>query len=260
MKRLILPVLFAIVLIFMACKEFNESKSKIPDGGEKASTFSESGIVILELFTSQGCSSCPPADVQLEKAKNEYPEKVFALSYHVDYWNYIGWEDPFSKKAYTLKQQEYNRKFKSKRNYTPQLVVNGLEHFVGSNSVKIKTKIQEYLKQKPENSVYAVGKKEGSKVDFSYDIEGDLRDKKIRAVLVLNESYTQIDRGENKNRTLKNSNIVVAEKYVEISTNEGSGFIEIPKIAAGDKKISLMLLIQKDNLDITGAAKVEIDS
>ena len=193
-------------------------------------------------------------------AKNTYRENVLALSYHVDYWNYIGWEDSFSKKAFTVKQQEYNRKFKGRSNCSPQLVANGMEHFVGSYSAKVKTKIQQYLNQKPENSVYAVRKKEGSKVDFSYDIEGDLRDKKIRAVLVLDESYTQIDRGENRNRTLKNSNIVVGEKYLEIATATGTGFMEIPKIVSGEEKISLLLLIQSDNLDITGAAKIETDS
>lgn len=133
MKRLILPSLFALVLVFMAFKEFNYSKSVASNNKTTTAKVSDNGIVVLELFTSQGCSSCPAADVQLEEAKKNYPERVFALSYHVDYWNYIGWEDPFSKKAYTFKQREYNQKFRSSSNYTPQLVVNGKEHFGGSD-------------------------------------------------------------------------------------------------------------------------------
>ena len=70
-----------------------------------------SNKVVLELFTSQGCSSCPPADKLLKEVKSE---DVIVLSYHVDYWNYIGWKDPFSQKRFTDRQRQYYSKFKSK--------------------------------------------------------------------------------------------------------------------------------------------------
>lgn len=76
----------------------------------------------------------------------------------------------------------------------------------------------------------------------------------------MNKRTTEVKWGENRNRILTNSNIVVAEKYTKISNNEGSDFVEIPQIVADDDEVSLILLIQKNNLDITGAAKVEIDS
>jgi hypothetical protein len=240
----------------MAFKEFNESKFSDTIG--ESSVILENGIVVLELFTSQGCSSCPPADVQLERAKNEYPENVFALSYHVDYWNYIGWEDPFSSRAFTIKQQAYNKKFESKSNYTPQLVINGVEHFVGSNGAKLTSKIHQYRNKIPENTIKTVGTREEDRITFKYDIGGNLKNKKLRAVLVLDERTTQVKRGENKNRTLKNANIVIAEKYLEILSSKGSGFIEIPKTAKENEKISFILLIEKNNMEITGAEKVEI--
>jgi len=85
-------------------------------------------VVVLELFTSQGCSSCPKADELLSEvrdgAANENVD-VIVLSYHVDYWNYIGWKDPYSKKAYSNKQRAYSGKFNSSSIYTPQIVVNG---------------------------------------------------------------------------------------------------------------------------------------
>lgn len=260
MKRLILPVLFAVVLIFMAFKEFSQTRSINNEEKETSTKTFNDGIVVLELFTSQGCSSCPPADVLLEKVKIDYPKSVFALSYHVDYWNYIGWEDPFSKKAYTIKQQEYNRKFKSKSNYTPQLVVNGEEHFVGSNSAKINDVIERYRNQGINNSVALTGRKEDGKIYFDYEINGELANRQLRAVLVLDERITRVSRGENRNRTLKNSNIVVAEKYIKIPGNKGSDFIEIPSIVTNGEKISIMLLIQDENLNINGAAKVELKS
>ena len=260
MKRLILPVLFAIVLSFMAFKEFSQTRPKCNEEKETNSIASNDGIVVLELFTSQGCSSCPPADVLMEKVKSNYPKNVFALSYHVDYWNYIGWEDPFSKKAYTVKQQEYNIKFKSKSNYTPQLVVNGKEHFVGSNSIKISDAIERYRDQEINNNILLRGRKEDEKIYFDFEINGELANKQLRAVLVLDERITKVERGENRNRTLKNSNIVIAEKYIEIPGNKGSDFIEIPSIVTNGEKLSIMLLIQDENLNINGAAKVELKS
>ena len=105
-------------------------------------------IVVLELFTSQGCSSCPPADALLNEVKYKYSNnQVIALSYHVDYWNYIGWKDPFSKKEFSDKQRAYSSKFYSNSIYTPQIVVNGKEHFVGSKTAYYEFKIRESFKE-----------------------------------------------------------------------------------------------------------------
>src|SRR5690242_20233995 len=86
--------------------------------------------VVVELFTSQGCNSCPPADAYLgELAKR--PD-VLALSLHVDYWDYIGWKDPFAHHAFTLRQREYSRALSQRYVYTPQMVINGDLQGVGS--------------------------------------------------------------------------------------------------------------------------------
>nr|WP_298927318.1 DUF1223 domain-containing protein [uncultured Allomuricauda sp.] len=226
---------------------------------KKIETIVHKAPVVLELFTSQGCSSCPPADVLLEKVKNQYTEEVYALSYHVDYWNYIGWEDPFSKSVYTKKQRDYNRKFQYRSNYTPQLVINGKEHFVGSNQSKMYSKINEY-KAKKTNNVLDLDINESShnSISFDYSIEGDLKDKLLRVVLVLDERTTSVKRGENRNRTLKNSNIVVAEKYIPMATKKGTSSIAVPEIVSSKDKLTLMVLIETDDLDITGAAKTPI--
>ena len=219
----------------------------------------ENGVVVLELFTSQGCSSCPPADILLEKAKNEYPENVFALSYHVDYWDYIGWADPFSNKNFTVKQSKYNRKLGYRGNYTPELVVNGKEHLVGSNRAKVESAINKYAaKASPNRLMSQQLDRVADKVNFNYKIEGATKGKIIRAVLLLNERTTEVKRGENSHRTLKNSNIVVAEKYLELGDNSVVGSITIPKIVKKDEKLILMLLVENDNADITGAVKAAI--
>ncbi|SHH09637.1 DUF1223 domain-containing protein [Flagellimonas flava] len=217
-------------------------------------------VVVLELFTSQGCSSCPPADVLLNKAKKQFPETVFALSYHVDYWNYIGWKDPFSKSVYTKKQRDYNRKFRYSSNYTPEMVVNGREHFVGSNASKLFTKVDAYKNRNSANKVLLTNvKQSGGTIDFEYSVLGDVDTKLLRTVLVLDERTTSVTRGENRNRTLKNSNIVVAEDYIPLSAREGKGVLSVPEIVRGNDKLTLIALVEADNLDITAAAKVGLD-
>ena len=92
------------------------------------------GPVLLELFTSQGCSSCPPADRLLTRLAGDrkLAGQVIPLSFHVDYWDYIGWQDPFASPRWSERQRQYGRAFHSNRVYTPQLVINGRTECVGS--------------------------------------------------------------------------------------------------------------------------------
>src|SRR5262245_20642769 len=92
--------------------------------------------VIVELFTSEGCSSCPPADEALIRLARTQPVpgvEIIAMSEHVDYWNSLGWNDPFSSAQLTQRQDEYVQVFGLNGNYTPQMVVNGREQFVGND-------------------------------------------------------------------------------------------------------------------------------
>lgn len=214
------------------------------------------GIVVLELFTSQGCSSCPPADVLLEKVKKSYPNTVFALSYHVDYWDYIGWKDPFGSGEYTNKQRQYARKFNQRSIYTPELVINGMEHFVGSNQDLLYAKIKAYGDKVSGNSISLENVvMKGSSISYGYTISRNLEGKRLRATLVLDEKVTQVKRGENRNRTLRNSNVVVQEKYVELPNEIGVGTIEVPEKISKDDALTLILILESANKDIVGASK-----
>jgi len=102
-----------------------------------------SSAVIVELFTSQGCSSCPPADRVLSALGREKSDGVtiIPLAFHVDYWNSIGWADPFSSSRWSARQNAYAAALHSSQVYTPQLLVNGRAQFVGSDEQRIRAEI-----------------------------------------------------------------------------------------------------------------------
>lgn len=215
-------------------------------------------VVVLELFTSQGCSSCPPADKLLDKVIDN--PNVIGLSYHVDYWNYIGWKDPYSKSEFTNKQRAYSRKFYSSSIYTPQIVINGREHFVGSNQSIMTRKLKEYLAKKSDNSITLTNAKRGEEfVSFNYDVTGTTSGKSLSVILVLKEKTTQVKRGENRNRTLRNSNIVITEQTLKLDNANSEGAIKIPDTISNSDELSLVVVIKDEDLNVSGASQTLIN-
>ncbi|HEX3526160.1 MAG TPA: DUF1223 domain-containing protein [Thermoanaerobaculia bacterium] len=113
------------------------------------------GPVVLELFTSQGCSSCPPADQLLSKLGSDpkLAGRVIPLAFHVDYWDYIGWHDPFDAPRWSQRQQAYARAFHSNRIYTPQVVVDGHSECVGSEEGEVLRRVRDALAAPPPGRV-----------------------------------------------------------------------------------------------------------
>ncbi len=138
MKRVIaLPLLcLVIAVMILGCSNTGElplSGTEMPVG-EPSSV--EKTPVLVELFTSEGCSSCPPADRLLIDITTNQPYKdaeVITLGYHVDYWDHIGWKDQFSSREYTKRQEAYARQFRLDSTYTPQIVIDGGDQVVGNN-------------------------------------------------------------------------------------------------------------------------------
>jgi len=171
----------------------------------------QNGFALIELFTSEGCSSCPAADEVLEEIQKKYSDKnVLIAGYHVDYWDKLGWKDVFSDAAFTQRQEYYSNIFRLNSIYTPQVVVNGKKEFIGSNKSKLISSIEEQLNERPAVSIKlnVVQNTEG-KIDVHYSAEG-VDAKKEQAILVLIQKMAtnEIRKGENKGRTLHHINIV----------------------------------------------------
>ncbi|MDY8138430.1 DUF1223 domain-containing protein [Aquimarina sp. 2201CG5-10] len=214
-------------------------------------------VIVLELFTSQGCSSCPPADVLLDDIKETYSDQnVFVLSYHVDYWNRLGWKDPFSAESFSDYQRDYAQQFYSRSIYTPQLVVNGSEHFTGSNGTKAEYALKKYSKSKATNAIKLTEvKRNNNEVILNYAVNGD-EFNRVTLALVVSERITEVRRGENRNRTLKNSNIV-ANRLVK-KENSGEIKLIIPDWIQNSDELSVIAYTQDKMLKTTGAVKIEI--
>lgn len=180
--------------------------------------------VVVELFTSQGCSSCPPAEAFLgDLAKRE---GMIALEYHIDYWDFIGWKDPFAKHAFTDRQKGYVRNLGARYVYTPQMVIGGAVHEVGSKRERVEQRIRA----------------ERAKTMFGPKLEVRKRDDKIVATVAAGHAVgeyevlfvtfdrphvTKVKRGENRGMTLTNTNVV--REYERVGTWSGAEVeIEIP--------------------------------
>jgi hypothetical protein len=159
--------------------------------------------VVVELFTSQGCSSCPPADVLLgELAKRD---DVLALAFHVDYWDRLGWKDPFSSSMATARQRAYAKLLGLRTVYTPQLVVDGKDEMVGSDRRRVAQAISA-AKAAQRADVTLV--REGNELVVRVPAISEVGRTSVQLVAYAPGEVTRVRAGENEGRTLVNANIV----------------------------------------------------
>lgn len=218
-------------------------------------------VAVVELFTSQGCSSCPAADRLLTKtldASRSKGQKVIALSFHVDYWNRLGWADPFSDKAYTKRQSQYARAFGLSSMYTPQMVVNGKKQFVGSNETNLKTALSQASRQNAEACFTQLSATMGNNnlVKVDYVLAGKYQDSKVNFALVSDRETTAIKRGENGGRTLSSDNVV--RQFLTIAPNASGEVLFNPMPIDANHMTVLAYIQQTENYEIIGAARTEI--
>ncbi|MEO0338985.1 MAG: DUF1223 domain-containing protein, partial [Bacteroidota bacterium] len=203
----------------------------------------ETNYVLLELFTSQGCSSCPPADRVLKRLEEDAGQgdlSVVALSYHVDYWNRLGWKDPYSQKAFSQRQYTYADKLGDNRVYTPELVINGTSGHIGSRETEIRNRIQKLSKGLDYLSFQA--ELDPSSKSISFQFEEAPGDVLLQMALVQPTVVNAVPRGENTGRTLEH--VQVVEQLITIESPQRSGQVTLEAYAA-DQEVIVFLQDQK---------------
>ena len=209
-------------------------------------------LTVVELFTSQGCSSCPPADAVIgELAKRD---DVMALSLHVDYWNYLGWADKFARPEHTQRQYDYKNQFDSRYVYTPQIVVHGA--YVPKNIAP--ATIEQSLEQAaqlPRFEAQLMRTQNGVELALpAADVDGEVQ---IYSVFYDRRHDTAIKNGENGGRTLAYFNVVREIKPIGIWRGNAKK-IPVTMAETGGDVCAVILQRVKDR-QIVGAVRIALD-
>jgi hypothetical protein len=248
-----------LIIIFLGLTVFEVDK-KINSAGKHHLKKSLRSFAILELFTSEGCSSCPPADRLLPQLAST-DINIIPLSFHVDYWDRYGWKDPFSNASFTDRQRDYARQFKLESIYTPQLVINGEYELVGSNKSAAEADIRKLLKQDaPLQLIIDDVKKENDKLSATCYLKGDFQNCDLFVAVVQKHAEVNVKAGENHGVKLSHTNVV--RSFLKLPASEKMNFqIPVPVELTGDNssvnKQNWQLIIyaqQRTDLKITGAA------
>jgi hypothetical protein len=206
---------------------------------------------VIELFTSQGCSSCPPADALLGEFSKQ--PNVIALAYHVDYWDDLGWRDRFALAEAVQRQRGYVQRLSESGAFTPQSVVNGRSSLIGSDRRAIAAAIAGERTTVPVKLSLGDGKLVVDLVS-----QADRQPYEINVVAYLPEAATPIERGENARRALHEFNIVRAFSRLGVWKGDSSNFFLPLSSLPSDASRVAVLLQQPGQGRIVGAASIAV--
>ena len=245
----------ALFVAVLAARAIIAKPAATPEAKRKA--------VVVELFTSEGCSSCPPADALLLELRQQAQQdgtEIIPLGFHVDYWNDLGWQDRFSSAAYSRRQEQYARKFALDGPYTPQMVVGGSREFTGSDSSRARAAIAQEATQaqtadvqlslpSPDKLLVRVSSSAGN-------ITGD-----VTLAITEDNLATNVGAGENNGRVLRHAAVVRDFRTLGKLT-QGSFQVEVPITPAKEWKIEdlrYVVFVQgPSNGKIEGAASLPV--
>lgn len=236
--------------------------SPFPDASRDSAPvqLAEAGVdghrVVVELFTSQGCSSCPPADALIDELADQ--PGLLALSFHVDYWDYIGWKDPFASPAHTERQRAYANSLGLRYVYTPQIVVDGRKDVVGSHRREVAKAIKEAAKE-PRSLEVGLIIEGGGKVTLS---NGQAPPKGATVYLVMfdDDHETDVARGENSGRSIHNANVVREYRKLGRWTGEAMEFPLDIAAARAEGRGGCAVIVQEGTTGpVLGAAILDLD-
>ncbi|PZR00972.1 MAG: DUF1223 domain-containing protein [Cereibacter sphaeroides] len=209
------------------------------------------GAIVVELFTSQGCSACPPADDFFADLAKD-PD-VIPLALHVDYWDYIGWEDKFGDPQFTARQKAYARAAGSRMIYTPQLIVGGQDRVEGNKPAEVEALIRRHLATGRAVSLTAMRK--GDKVMITAEAKSAFSTPvRVELVRYRPEETVLIESGENEGKTITYSNIVTS--WQPLGDWSGAAPLTIEAPAPGDDK-AVVIVQSQGPAAILAAARVD---
>ncbi len=222
--------------------------------------------VLLELFTSEGCSSCPPADRLLQMLDQSQPVSgadLIVLSEHVDYWNHDGWADPYSSALFTQRQAGYAQKLGIDSVYTPQLIVDGTAELVGSNGAGARTQIGKALGRTKTAIMFSNAVRQKDRITLHVEI-GALPARSGSAAVYLaladNEDRSQVSRGENAGRSL--THVAVVRILQPVGTIGAAGFsknLTVPVNAGAPGGLRVVVFVQeKGSRRVLGVAQQKL--
>ena len=236
-----------------------------PLANDASPTSQEDGpVAVIELFTSEGCSSCPPADELLSDIVHEATVGIlplFALAFHVDYWDFQGWPDRFASAEHSARQRSYAAALGTGTLYTPQMIVNGAVELVGSRRSTAWSEITAALGRTTETAMsLAVARPapRESEVVVTYDVKAPPDGGVINVAVVERGLVVDVQRGENAGRTLHHDNVVRAFRSLPLEAGTGRTQLRLPP-ALDPARSSVIAYVQLANTGpIVTAAGVEV--
>ncbi|MBS7254123.1 DUF1223 domain-containing protein [Flavobacterium branchiicola] len=189
------------------------------------------GFALLELYTSEGCSSCPPADELLGKLQDELKDKnVYVLAYHVDYWDKQGWKDIFSNADYTKRQYAYADFLGKEPIYTPQVIINGKTDFIASQETIVRNGIKTALSTTAKAGLSLEATQNDNTLAVNYNVEENSKNSRLLIAFVQKAAKSNVKRGENAHRVLSHYQIVRQLQSVDLNkTKKGTATVHLPK-------------------------------
>src|SRR5450631_498439 len=189
------------------------------------------GFAVLELFTSEGCSSCPPADELLGKIQRETEGKpVYVLTYHVDYWDRLGWKDMYSSADFSERQVQYGHWLNFSPIFTPQVIINGKLQFVGSEEFAVRQAISEQLATDPVTTLTIQAYPEVGQLKVKYQVIHAAHDSRVLIAIIQKAAQTKVERGENEGRWLFHIKMLRKLESGQLNvTGEGNAAVALPK-------------------------------
>ncbi len=249
-------VLTAIAAMIGAAGALTTEEPEMAGGGD--------GFAVVELFTSEGCSSCPPADRLLSELIEESRREgthVYALAYHVDYWDRLGWRDRFADPAYTERQRAYVKDGV----YTPQMVVSGTAQFVGSDAARARREVKEALgRPVPAPVTLEVKPAEGGAISVRYscmlpESVDMVSNASLHVALIENGLTTEVKAGENAGETLRHDGVVRAFTTVKPgSVVHGTVELKPPKDLKPENASVIAFVQHGRTMHIHGAASAAV--